>query len=72
MTFKPYCEQCQTWHTEREGHRIPETDEICDSCKYCHGPIIKFCGNSNSEFFEGPVLEIGWCPEFERDSERNG
>lgn len=21
MAFKPYCNQCQTWHTEREGHR---------------------------------------------------
>jgi hypothetical protein len=20
MAFKPYCEQCRTWHTETEGH----------------------------------------------------
>jgi len=23
MAFKPYCEQCKTWHHSHEGHRSP-------------------------------------------------
>jgi hypothetical protein len=25
--FKPYCEQCQSWHTEKEGHFVK-----CETC----------------------------------------
>ena len=27
MTFKPYCDQCHTWHTEQEGH-IQNIEEV--------------------------------------------
>lgn len=28
--FKPYCEQCRSWHTKQEGHTVK-----IDSCECC-------------------------------------
>lgn len=33
MAFKPYCETCQNWHTEAEGH-------LCE-CNRTEGQCIK-------------------------------
>ena len=27
MAFKPYCYECQTWHTEAEGHVAADDGE---------------------------------------------
>lgn len=27
MAFKPYCQQCNTWHTEKEKHRPVKPDD---------------------------------------------
>lgn len=57
MAFKPYCEQCQTWHTEQEGHRVERP-----ACEYC-GPGIRTglpgnaCENCMNTGLKNPTAE---------------
>lgn len=44
-------------------------DETCEHCKFSFGPLFLACGNKRSEFFEGPVLPVGWCPQFQFSEE---
>lgn len=51
-------------------NEVNAADECCEACKYCLRPgvTICVCANPISEFFRGPVLEVGWCPDFELDT----
>lgn len=39
MAFKPWCEKCQSWHTEQEGHIEENRCSICGHRKRigCNG-----------------------------------
>lgn len=43
--------------------------ENCQNCLHRRGPIVLACGNSASEFFNGPVRPLGYCAGYARDPE---
>lgn len=44
---------------------IPGVDEVCAVCAHCLRPgMFLVCGNRESEFYGGPIVGDGYCPEF--------
>jgi hypothetical protein len=41
-------------------------EETCFNCRFRLGPIIFMCGCKDSEFYEGPIMADGYCPQFRR------
>lgn len=51
MAFKPYCQECVTWHTEKEGHIMSEPlDQLIASFE---------AGDIGSVEFAELALELG-------------
>lgn len=42
------------------------TDETCENCRWCFGPIFLHCGCKGSEFYDGMVMPDGGCSHFAR------
>lgn len=63
MAFKPYCEECASWHDVDAPHVA--SDEVCDGCAHCVGPLFLMCVHPESEFEGGPVDPLGFCDKFE-------
>ena len=40
MAFKPYCKDCNTWHTETEGHRVLINHILPEKCPSC-GEVVR-------------------------------
>lgn len=58
MAFKPYCDQCSTWHTESEGHR--ET-AVCTLC----------AGVESPGFYTGCMVADGHVSDWQCDGKGN-